>query len=113
MRDRVTRMTGSGGAEGDLASARVPAADRHRERRRHAPEAAPLTLKEALARLQAASHEANDSVQYATETVDEGVMVLVIRRQDATVIRRMPAAEAIRLATMLAGGIGGVFQGSF
>jgi uncharacterized FlaG/YvyC family protein len=112
MLDRIRRLMGNAGADPNLASLRVPVSGTKRQRRKTTPENPTLSLEEALARLRAASREAGRRIQYEVEVDDGEVMVLVRNADDSTVIRRMPAAEAIRLAATLANGMGGVFEGS-
>jgi len=112
MTDRIERAAGGAGADSPNHSPdlRHP---RPRAKGRPPQSVAEMTIAEALARLEAAAGDAGQDLQYRLEFVDEADMVVVTRRQDAAVLRRMSAAEAIRLATLLHGGNGGLFAGTF
>ena len=111
MTDRIERMMGGAGADtpGHSSELRPPAP---RARKPTQPEATALSLEQSLLRLEATAREAGQDLQYGVQSVDGADMVVITRRQDAVVMRRMAVAEAIRLATLLAGGTGGLFEGT-
>jgi uncharacterized FlaG/YvyC family protein len=110
--ERIERMTGGGAADTGRRPPEQPASGSPRRRAQTAPTMV-LSLGEALARLEAAAREAGQAIQFRVENDEEGDMVVATRRHDGALVRRLPAAEAIRLAAALAGSAGTLFEGSF
>jgi hypothetical protein len=110
MTERIASMS-AGGGTGSFGRSQKPPAPPQRGRKPGEPEAKALSLSAALTRIEAAAREAGQDLQYCVESDDGGDMVVVKRHSDARVMRRMPAAEAIRLAGLLAGNSGSLFEG--